>query len=91
MMNVRRGHIQLWLGIALLIGGLAGHGFAAEAIGGHHIADRDHLFGFFILTVVAGGIIAALGWRFWKGRHDDDADPRRRSDYLGRVCLRQSV
>jgi uncharacterized membrane protein (UPF0136 family) len=60
----------LWLGLALLAAGLSGHLFAAQAIGGYYIAYRDHIFGFVLLTVVTGAIIAALGWRFWRGRHD---------------------
>jgi hypothetical protein len=61
---------RIWLGIVLLVAGLCGHLFAARAIGGYYIAYRDHIFGFVILTAVAGVIIAALGWRFWKGRPD---------------------
>jgi uncharacterized membrane protein (UPF0136 family) len=60
----------MWLGLALLAAGLSGHLFAAQAIGGYYIAYRDHIFGFVLLTVVTGAIIAALGWRFWRGRHD---------------------
>ena len=47
-----------------------GHVLAAQAIGGTRLAYRDHLLGFAGLTVVAGAIIAGLGWRFWKGRRD---------------------
>jgi len=62
----------LWisLGGALLVAGLLGHLLAARAIGGYYIAYRDHIFGFVILTAVTGVVIAGLGWRFWKGRHD---------------------
>ena len=60
----------MWLGIVLLAAGLSGHLFAARAIGGYYIAYRDHLFGFVGLTIVSGLIIAALGWRFWRGRRD---------------------
>jgi hypothetical protein len=60
----------MWLGAALLVAGLLGHLFAARAIGGYYVAYRDHIFGFVLLTVVSGAIIAGLGWRFWKGRHD---------------------
>ena len=63
----RRG---LWLGVLLLAGGLLGHVLAAIAIGGTYIAYRDHIFGFIILTLVSGALLAGLGWRFWKGRHD---------------------
>jgi hypothetical protein len=62
--------IRMWLGVLLLAAGLSGHLLAARAIGGYYIAYRDHIFGFFLLTTVAGAIIAALGWRFWRGRHD---------------------
>lgn len=60
----------LWLGVVLLVVGLLGHVFAARAIGGTYIAYRDHLGGFVALCVVSGLIVAGLGWRFWKGRHD---------------------
>ena len=60
----------VWLGVILLVVGLSGHLLAARAIGGYYIAYRDHIAGFVFLTVVSGAILAALGWRFWKGRHD---------------------
>jgi uncharacterized membrane protein (UPF0136 family) len=59
-----------WLGVLLLVVGFLGHFFAARAIGGSYIAFRDHIFGFFLILVVSGVIIAGLGWRFWKGRND---------------------
>ena len=59
-----------WLGLALLAAGLLGHLLAARAIGGSYVAYRDHLTGFVGLTVVSVAIVAALGWRFWRGRHD---------------------
>jgi hypothetical protein len=56
---------------ALLLGvGLLLHLLSARAIGGSYVAYRDHIFGFVVLTLVSGAIIAGLGWRFWKGRHD---------------------
>jgi len=59
-----------WLGLLLLVGGLLCHLFAAQAIGGHYMAFRDHIFGFVILTVVSGLIIFALGRKFWRRRSD---------------------
>jgi hypothetical protein len=61
---------RLWLGVLLLAGGFLGHFLAARAIGGTYVAYRDHIAGFVFLTAVSGVIIGALGWRFWKGRHD---------------------
>jgi uncharacterized membrane protein (UPF0136 family) len=60
----------LGLGLLLLVVGFLGHFFAARAIGGSYIAYRDHIFGFVFLTLVSGALLAGLGWRFWKGRHD---------------------
>jgi hypothetical protein len=42
----------------------------ACAIGGYYRAYADHIFGFVALTVVGALIIAALCWRFWKGKRD---------------------
>jgi hypothetical protein len=61
---------RIWLGVLLVVVGFLGHFFAARAIGGSYIAFRDHIFGFFLILVVTGGIIAWLGTRFWKGRRD---------------------
>jgi hypothetical protein len=58
-----------WLGALLIVVGFLGHFFAARAIG-TYIYYRDHIFGFFLILVVTGTIIAGLGWRFWKGRND---------------------
>lgn len=59
-----------WLGVTLLCLGLLGHLLAARAIGGSHLAYRDHILGFLILCVLSGIVIGGLGWRFWKGRPD---------------------
>ena len=64
------GRWQTWLGLVLIPLGLLGHLLAARAIGGTEIAFRDHIFGFFLILVVTGAVIAGLGWRFWKGRPD---------------------
>ena len=58
------------LGVLLLGVGLLLHLLSARAIGGSYVAYRDHIFGFAVLTLVSGAIIAGLGWRFWKGRYD---------------------
>jgi len=58
-----------WLGALLIVVGFLGHFFAARAIG-TYIYYRDHIFGFFLILLVTGSIIAGLGWRFWKGRKD---------------------
>lgn len=61
---------RIWLGVLLIAVGLLGHLLAARALGGYYIAYEHHILGFFLILVVTGGIIAALGWRFWKGRRD---------------------
>jgi hypothetical protein len=61
---------RIWFGVVLMVVGLLGHVFAARAIGGTYIAFRDHVFGFVLILLVTGAIIAGLGWRFWKGRAD---------------------
>jgi hypothetical protein len=60
----------IWFGVLLLGLGLLGHLLAAQAIGGSHVAYRDHIFGFVLILLVSGALIAVLGWRFWRGRHD---------------------
>lgn len=62
--------IRIVLAVSLLVLGLLAHVFAAHAIGGSGIAYRDHIFGFFFILLVTGAIIAAAGWRFWRGRRD---------------------
>jgi hypothetical protein len=58
-----------WLGALLIVVGFLGHFFAARAIG-TYIYYRDHIFGFFLILLVTGPIIAWLGSRFWRGRRD---------------------
>ena len=58
------------LGAVLLVLGLLGHVLAAKAIGGTHLAYRDHLLGFVLITAIAGAIIFGVGSRFWKRRYD---------------------
>jgi hypothetical protein len=60
----------IWLGALLTVVGFLGHFFAARAIGGYTIAYRDHIFGFFVILIVTGAIIALLGRFFWRGRND---------------------
>lgn len=62
--------MRIWLGVVLLLAGLSGHLFAAQAIGGSYIAYRDHIVGFSILTALSLAIVAGLAWRFWRGRPD---------------------
>jgi uncharacterized membrane protein (UPF0136 family) len=64
------GRTRIWLGAILVVVGFLGHFFAARAIGGSYVAFRDHIVGFFLILVVSGAIVAGLGWRFWRGRHD---------------------
>ena len=69
VVNVRSRR-RIWIGVLLLVAGLLGHLFAARAIGGSYVAYRHHIFGFVLLSLVSGAVIASLGWRFWRGRHD---------------------
>jgi len=69
-MQGKRNALFIWLGVVLLVAGFLGHFFAARAIGGTYIAFRDHMLGFFGLTLVSAAIVALLSMRFWKGRHD---------------------
>lgn len=54
--------------LLLLVVGLLGHLYAAHATGGSRTAYTHHVFGFFLILVVTGGLIALLGRRFWRGR-----------------------
>jgi hypothetical protein len=60
----------MWLGVIFLGVGLLGHLLAAQAIGGSARAYTHHIFGFVLILLVTGALVAGLGWRFWKGRHD---------------------
>jgi hypothetical protein len=60
----------VWPGIVLLATGLLGHLLAANAEGGRAIHYRHHIFGFFLLTLMAGVVIGILGRFFWKERPD---------------------
>lgn len=62
--------VRIWVGIVLLVLGLIGHLYAAHAMGGSRVAYTHHVFGFFLILVVTGAIIAALAWRFWRSRPD---------------------
>lgn len=61
---------QIWRVIVavLLVLGLLGHVLAARAIGGSRQAYEHHVFGFFLILVVTGAIIAALGRWLWRDR-----------------------
>lgn len=60
--------MPFWAGVLLLVLGLLGHLYAAYAIGGSRVAYTHHVVGFFLILLVTGGIIAGLGWRFWRSR-----------------------
>ena len=60
--------LSLWLGVLLLVVGLLGHVYAAHAMGGSTIAYTHHVLGYFLILLVTGGAIVALGWRFWRTR-----------------------
>ncbi|HWL38841.1 MAG TPA: hypothetical protein VNO75_01290 [Gemmatimonadaceae bacterium] len=62
--------LRIWIGIVLLALGLIGHLYAAHAGGGTRVDYTHHVFGFFLILVVTGGIIAGLGWWLWRSRPD---------------------
>jgi hypothetical protein len=68
--DARRNPAFVWLGLALLIAGFFFHYFSARAIGGSYIAYRDHIFGFFLIAIVTGAIIALIGHWLWRRRSD---------------------
>ena len=55
-----------WGGWLLMALGLMGHLYAANAIGGSRIAYTHHILGFGLILVVTGGLIAGLGYLFWR-------------------------
>jgi hypothetical protein len=55
-------------GVLLLGLGLLGHLYAAHAIGGSRTAYTHHVLGFALILLVTGGLIAGVGWRFWRSR-----------------------
>ena len=60
--------LPVWGGVLLLGLGLLGHLYAAHAIGGSRTAYTHHVLGFALILLVTGGIIAGVGWRFWRSR-----------------------
>jgi hypothetical protein len=61
---------RIWAGIVLLVLGFLGHVYAAYAMGGSRVAYVHHVFGYFLILVVTGAIIAGTGWLFWRSRPD---------------------
>jgi hypothetical protein len=57
-----------WGGWLLLGLGLLGHLYAAHATGGTRVAYAHHVLGFGLILLVTGGLIAGLGYRFWRSR-----------------------
>jgi uncharacterized membrane protein HdeD (DUF308 family) len=57
-----------WGGVLLLGLGLLGHLYAAHAMGGSRVAYTHHVLGFGLILLVTGGLIAGLGYRFWRSR-----------------------
>jgi hypothetical protein len=60
----------LWRGLVVVLFaiGLLGHLLAASAIGGSRMAYEHHVFGFLLILVVTGVVIAALGRWLWRDR-----------------------
>ena len=54
--------------VAFFAVGLLGHLLAANAIGGTRIAYTHHVLGFFLILIVTGVIIVALGRWLWRDR-----------------------
>jgi hypothetical protein len=57
-----------WGGWLLLVLGLLAHVYAAYAMGGGRVAYMHHVVGFVLILLVTGGLIAALGYWFWRSR-----------------------
>ena len=57
-----------WSALLLLVVGLLGHLYAAHAMGGSRVAYTHHVLGFAAILLVTGGVIAGLGWLFWRSR-----------------------
>ena len=57
----RSSRMWIWFGALLLVLGLLGHLFAAQAIGGSRLAYTHHVFGFFVGLVVFGGVAGRWG------------------------------
>ena len=57
-----------WGGWLLLGLGLLGHLYAAYFMGGSRIAYSHHTLGFGLILLVTGGLIAGLGYLFWRSR-----------------------
>ncbi len=62
------GRLLRWGGWLLLGLGLLGHLYAAHAMGGSRVAYTHHVLGFGLILLVTGGLIAGLGYRFWRSR-----------------------
>jgi hypothetical protein len=62
------GRLLRWGGSLLLGLGLLGHLYAAHAMGGSRIAYTHHVLGFGLILLVTGGLIAGLGYWFWRSR-----------------------
>jgi uncharacterized membrane protein HdeD (DUF308 family) len=60
--------LQRWGGMLFLGLGLLGHLYAAHAMGGSRVAYTHHVLGFVLILLVTGGVLAGLGWRFWRSR-----------------------
>ena len=93
---------RILLGVLLLGAGLLGHLLAAHAIGGSFVAYRDHIAGFLLLSLVSCLIIAGVGWRFWRGRHEitlgsspsgrdraDSVEQKRHRPWMATIVLEQ--